>query len=157
MKHRVSMLLCGLVLAAGCAEEPQPRSVPELIDDPIILQGSLANIANCSPIIFPPILLTHAYLNLSIIQVWYRCPHAMTVPKSFPLVARRGRHWFRPVLPCPSNNQRLLPFHIRRAGASGRLLCGRFEGLEGMNRLFPKGIRSLRRSCRVVGASYGNW
>ncbi len=45
MKHRVSMLLCGLVLAAGCAEEPQPRSVPELIDDPIILESILVRCA----------------------------------------------------------------------------------------------------------------
>ena len=33
--------MCGLTLAVGCAEEPQPRSVPELIDDPLILESIL--------------------------------------------------------------------------------------------------------------------
>ena len=45
MKHRVSMLLCALALAAGCAEEPQPRSVNELLDNPIMLESLLVRCA----------------------------------------------------------------------------------------------------------------
>ena len=45
MKHRVSILLCALALAAGCAEEPQPRSVNELLDNPVLLESLLVRCA----------------------------------------------------------------------------------------------------------------
>jgi hypothetical protein len=39
MKKRVSLLLCGLAFAVGCAEEPKPRSVNEFIDNPMMLEA----------------------------------------------------------------------------------------------------------------------
>jgi len=39
MKKRVSLLLCGLVFAAGCGEEPKPRSVNEFIENPMMLEA----------------------------------------------------------------------------------------------------------------------
>jgi len=35
------MLLCGLALSAGCAEEPRPRTVTEFLDDPIVLEAAM--------------------------------------------------------------------------------------------------------------------
>lgn len=40
-KIRFVLLLCGTALVAGCAEEPQPRSVAELLEDPIILEAAM--------------------------------------------------------------------------------------------------------------------
>lgn len=45
MKNRVSMLLCGLAVAVGCAEEPQPRSVTEFIENPIMLEAAVVRCA----------------------------------------------------------------------------------------------------------------
>jgi len=39
------MLLCGLALGAGCAEEPRPRSVTEFLDDPIVLEAAMVRCA----------------------------------------------------------------------------------------------------------------
>lgn len=41
MKKRVSLLLCGLAFAAGCAEEPKPRTVSEFIDNPMMLEAAV--------------------------------------------------------------------------------------------------------------------
>ncbi|MDH3373953.1 MAG: EexN family lipoprotein [Gammaproteobacteria bacterium] len=45
MKNRVSLLLCGFVIAAGCAKEPPPRSVNEFMDDPIMLEAVVVRCA----------------------------------------------------------------------------------------------------------------
>ena len=41
MIFRVTVLLGGLALAAGCAEPPPPRSVQEFVDNPIVLEAAL--------------------------------------------------------------------------------------------------------------------
>lgn len=41
MKNRVAILLCGLAVVAGCAEEPKPRSVTEFLDNPIMLEAAV--------------------------------------------------------------------------------------------------------------------
>ena len=38
---RVTVLLGGLVLVAGCAEPPPPRSVQEFVDNPLVLEAAL--------------------------------------------------------------------------------------------------------------------
>jgi len=45
MKKRVSMLLCGFAVVVGCAEEPQPRSVMEFIENPIMLEAAVVRCA----------------------------------------------------------------------------------------------------------------
>ena len=42
---RVTVLLGGLALAAGCAEPPPPRSVQEFVDNPIVLEAALVRCA----------------------------------------------------------------------------------------------------------------
>lgn len=41
MKKRVPLLLCGLALLVGCAEEPKPRSVNEFLDNPMMLEAAV--------------------------------------------------------------------------------------------------------------------
>jgi len=41
MTLRVIILIGGLALAAGCAEPPQPRSVQEFVDNPLVLEAAL--------------------------------------------------------------------------------------------------------------------
>jgi hypothetical protein len=41
MNGRTTLLLCGLLLAAGCAEEVQPPSVQEYLDDPNSLEAAV--------------------------------------------------------------------------------------------------------------------
>ncbi|NIV17316.1 MAG: EexN family lipoprotein [Woeseiaceae bacterium] len=36
---RFALLLCGAALVGACAEEPKPRSVPELLENPIVLEA----------------------------------------------------------------------------------------------------------------------
>ncbi len=38
---RVTILISGIALVAGCAEPPQPRSVQEFVDNPIVLEAAL--------------------------------------------------------------------------------------------------------------------
>lgn len=38
---RLTILLAGIALAGGCAEPPPPRSVQELLDNPIMLEAAL--------------------------------------------------------------------------------------------------------------------
>lgn len=38
---RLSLLLCGLAIAVGCAEEPKPRTVNEFIDNPMMLDAAV--------------------------------------------------------------------------------------------------------------------
>jgi hypothetical protein len=45
MKNRVSMLLCGLVLITGCAEEPKPRTVTDFLENPIMLEAAMVTCA----------------------------------------------------------------------------------------------------------------
>jgi hypothetical protein len=45
MKNYLRLLLCGLALCAGCAEEPRPRSVLEFLDDPIVLEATMVRCA----------------------------------------------------------------------------------------------------------------
>ena len=45
MKNSLSMLLCGLLLAAGCAEEAPPRSVADFLDNPIVLEATVVRCA----------------------------------------------------------------------------------------------------------------
>jgi len=35
------LLLCGFLMVAGCAKEPQPRSVSEFLDNPILLEAAM--------------------------------------------------------------------------------------------------------------------
>ncbi len=39
------MLMCGLVLVTGCAEEPKPRSVTEFLENPIVLEAAVVRCA----------------------------------------------------------------------------------------------------------------
>lgn len=39
------MLMCGLALVAGCAEEPKPRSVTEFLENPIVLEAAVVRCA----------------------------------------------------------------------------------------------------------------
>jgi len=39
------MLICGLVLVTGCAEEPKPRSVTEFLENPIVLEAAVVRCA----------------------------------------------------------------------------------------------------------------
>ena len=41
MIFRVTVLLGGLALVAGCAEPPPPRSVQEFVDNPLVLEAAL--------------------------------------------------------------------------------------------------------------------
>lgn len=41
MKCSLTMLLCGIIVLAGCAEEPKPRTVTEFLDNPIVLEAAL--------------------------------------------------------------------------------------------------------------------
>jgi len=41
MKFRVTMLICGIAMLAGCAEPTQPRSVQEFLDNPLVLEAAL--------------------------------------------------------------------------------------------------------------------
>ena len=41
MTLRVTFLVGGIALVAGCAEPPQPRSVQEFLDNPIVLEAAL--------------------------------------------------------------------------------------------------------------------
>ena len=45
MNNRVKILLCGFVLLGGCTEEPKPRSVQELLDNPIMLEATVVSCA----------------------------------------------------------------------------------------------------------------
>ena len=45
MKNSLSMLLCGFLLAAGCAEEAPPRSVADFLDKPIVLEATVVRCA----------------------------------------------------------------------------------------------------------------
>jgi len=45
MKNRATMLLCGLALLTGCAEEQKPRSVTEFLENPIILEAAVVRCA----------------------------------------------------------------------------------------------------------------
>jgi hypothetical protein len=38
---RVTILISGIALVAGCSEPPQPRSVQEFVDNPIVLEAAL--------------------------------------------------------------------------------------------------------------------
>jgi hypothetical protein len=44
-KNRVSTLLCGLVLLAGCTEEPPARTVYDFLDSPILLEAAIVRCA----------------------------------------------------------------------------------------------------------------
>ncbi|MDH3265803.1 MAG: EexN family lipoprotein [Gammaproteobacteria bacterium] len=41
MKKSLTMLICGLTVFAGCAEEPRSRTVTEFLDNPIVLEAAL--------------------------------------------------------------------------------------------------------------------
>jgi len=41
MTLRVTILVCGIALVAGCAEPPPPRSVQEFLDNPLVLEAAL--------------------------------------------------------------------------------------------------------------------
>lgn len=41
MTRRVTILIGGLALVAGCAEPPPPRSVQEFVDNPLVLEAAL--------------------------------------------------------------------------------------------------------------------
>lgn len=41
MTRHLTLFTCITLLAAGCAEEPQPRSVREFLDNPIILEAAM--------------------------------------------------------------------------------------------------------------------
>jgi len=45
MTNRTILLLCGIALVAGCAEEPKPRSVFDFLDDPILLEAAVVRCA----------------------------------------------------------------------------------------------------------------
>jgi len=40
-KTQMSLLLCGFALIAACSEEPQPRTVTEFLDNPIVLEAAV--------------------------------------------------------------------------------------------------------------------
>jgi hypothetical protein len=41
MTRHLTLLLCGFFMLAGCAKEPQPRSVNEFLDNPILLEAAM--------------------------------------------------------------------------------------------------------------------
>lgn len=41
MTKRPILLLCGLSMLAGCAEEPPPRSVSEFVENPLMLEAAM--------------------------------------------------------------------------------------------------------------------
>lgn len=41
MTSRLTLLLCGFSILAGCAEEPPPRSVTEFVDNPMLLEAAV--------------------------------------------------------------------------------------------------------------------
>jgi membrane-bound lytic murein transglycosylase len=41
MTLRVTILICGIALIAGCSKSPPPRSVQEFLDNPIVLEAAL--------------------------------------------------------------------------------------------------------------------
>ena len=45
MKNRVSLLLCGIAIAAGCVRESPPRTVTEFIDNPMMLEAVMVRCA----------------------------------------------------------------------------------------------------------------
>ena len=45
MKNRTTMLLCGIALMAGCAEEKEPRSVNEFLNNSINLEAAVVRCA----------------------------------------------------------------------------------------------------------------
>ena len=45
MKLRVTILISGIAVLAGCAEPPQPRSVQEFLDNPLVLEAALVRCA----------------------------------------------------------------------------------------------------------------
>jgi hypothetical protein len=45
MKNRLPLVLCGLGLVTGCAEEPKPRSVTEFLENPIVLEAAVVRCA----------------------------------------------------------------------------------------------------------------
>jgi hypothetical protein len=40
-RTRISLFLCGFALIAACSEEPQPRTVTEFLDNPLILEAAV--------------------------------------------------------------------------------------------------------------------
>jgi hypothetical protein len=49
MIFRVTVLLGGLALAAGCVEPPPPRSVQEFLDSPLVLEAALVRCSRNRP------------------------------------------------------------------------------------------------------------
>ena len=45
MKNRTTLLLCGLAVVTGCSEEPEPRSVREFLENPIVLEAAVVRCA----------------------------------------------------------------------------------------------------------------
>jgi len=45
MKNQLPVVLCGLALVTGCAEEPKPRSVTEFLENPIVLEAAVVRCA----------------------------------------------------------------------------------------------------------------
>jgi hypothetical protein len=45
MTRHLTLLLCGILTLAGCAEEPPPRSVTEFADNPILLEAAMIRCA----------------------------------------------------------------------------------------------------------------
>jgi hypothetical protein len=45
MKNYLPVMLCGMVLVTGCAEEPKPRSVTEFLENPIVLEAAVVRCA----------------------------------------------------------------------------------------------------------------
>jgi hypothetical protein len=45
MKNYLPVVLCGLALVTGCAEEPKPRSVTEFLENPIVLEAAVVRCA----------------------------------------------------------------------------------------------------------------
>ncbi len=41
----MSLLLCGIAIAAGCAKEPPPRTVTEFMDNPMMLEAVMVRCA----------------------------------------------------------------------------------------------------------------
>ena len=41
MKRHLTLLAAGIALVAGCSEPPQPRSVQEFLDNPLVLEAAL--------------------------------------------------------------------------------------------------------------------
>ncbi len=45
MTTRLTLLLCGVCIAAGCTKEPPPRSVTEFVDNPMLLEAAMVRCA----------------------------------------------------------------------------------------------------------------